>query len=226
MSHALTHRPAPTAGRPSLILLALLFGATTYAILSLRAGLAPEIDNGFAQLRRLVGTAGGAFAFWLILLRLDAVSLTRKQGPIQLAAMLAVAGVGLLAVRVGFGWVFQDYEVSFARNLRWTIVLVGYLGLGVGLYLAYQLRVAGRVAVAAPAAAAAVETTGPSDIAEAVDWLADTIIAEYAAGDVQGRRDLADRIAARAGYKVADPLGARDNCRVEIMERIARRLAQ
>lgn len=225
MLPALDRRTA-VPGRPPLLMLALAFGVATYAILSFRAGLAPELEVSFSWLRRIVSTVGGAALFWLILRRLDTAMFTRKSGPIELAAMLAAAGIGLLAVRVGLGWIFPDSEVSLARNLRWTILWLGYLGMGVGLYLAYQLRAAARPLATAAAAPVVADAVPAADIAEAVDWLADAIIAEFAAADVSDRHALADRIAERAGYRVASPLAAQGNCRVEIIERVARRMAR
>lgn len=200
----------------TLALVALSFAVTTYAIFTVRNVLTPDLAPELIQMRRAVATAGGGLLFWLIIRRFDLSLTTLRGGAVKLAGSCALAGLALLTLRVGFGWVDSAQAVPLELDLRWTISWVGYLGFALALFLAYQVGHAARTAAAIKSEA----VTNP----DAIDWLAEAIITEFDTAGPRDRRELAERLRARAGYRQADSLDERNNRRVALAERLAKRL--
>ena len=182
-------RPLPAPR--TLILPAILFALGVYAILSLRAELAPDAAVGVFSLRRIVATAAGGVVFWAILRRLAASPAALRGGAWQLFGMLLAAGVGVLGLRVVFGWLVVDEGLPLAQDIRWTLLWLGYLGLSTGLYLAHRLRNLSAASIAG------------APYTESIDELTAALVSELSAAD---RAVLAERLAASTRYAEADPL--------------------
>lgn len=126
--------------------LAVLFGALTYVLFSVRAKLNPDESALFFDQKRLVATIAGAIVFWLAA---RAAGRATKLPPRRV--VLAVIGVAmpgallLFLLRSGIDFIAaRDSLESLARNTRWMLLWLGYFGTGisavVALFYHQQLR--------------------------------------------------------------------------------------
>lgn len=192
----------------------MLFALVTYLVFTIRNILTPDLTTEILQTRRAIATASGGFLFWLIIRRVDFSFDTLRGGALTLAGWCGLAGLALLILRVSIGLI-EGSALPFELDVRWTISWVGYLGFALALFLAYRVGAAARAESIAPS-----RSVGP----DAVDWLADAIVEEFAQDGPADRRELAARLRQRAGYREADPMDPQINRRVALAERLATRL--
>lgn len=108
-----------------LVLVALLFGAFSYALLSIWGAIVAEDWSVVLSERRVVLVSLGAGVYWLILRRLQ--SRGRASAGRVIAWMVAGMAVVLLA-RLGLD-LLSPGSVSAGHGIRWSLAWSGYFGI-------------------------------------------------------------------------------------------------
>jgi len=120
-----------TASKPSPIdrdlLLAFLFWAFSYALLSVWGAIVAGDWSVVLSERRVALVTLGASAYWLVLKRL------RRDGDVSLrtaAGWIVAGGVTLLLARIGLDELF-NHPVAVDKSVRWSLAWSGYFGIWV-----------------------------------------------------------------------------------------------
>lgn len=168
----------------------------SYLAFSLRAVTDPVEPGQIVDLKRFLAAAAGAGMFWVISRHARRGWVGQTPERFAGIALLSVAALGLvLAVRIGYDMVFAaETQVMLIRNLRWTIIWLGYFGTALLGYFAVVFGLSLR-------------RIGPIAEGTAEDRLA-SLLTEIAHLPAAERSLLADVLAAPLRYEEADPLFA------------------
>lgn len=232
MSPSITAAPhSDQPRRLSILRWTLAFWLFSYALLSAMAQLFPTAPGLFNE-TRLIATGAGALCFALVLTwTRHAAERLEAKGVAAILATILPASLFVLAARMVTDLLQYGEVRDLSRDVRWAMTWAGYFGLWVSAALAIQWercraaqtrRIAAQAddVIVAPTLAAS-PALSPEAWESAIELLADELSALPAAT----RSDLAQRLAHRAGYELADDwTGGAHNRRAEIIRRIAGRL--
>ncbi len=232
------HLPARPL-HPSAVTLSVgLFWLFTYVVLSFRAELLAGETFELVSGKRLLGTLAGALVYWLVV-EWIATSWQSRPNPLVVIATILPASIAVLVARLGFDRFSGGADLLLTENLRWVLVWTGYFGTWVSIFLAYSMHREGwrsrlpaiHIAPAAVppfASQAALWPAAKQTPAEDWEWLIDALAGEMAAAPDARPRELLQRLLDRAGYRSAetelDPAALAQNARIDLVERLARRV--
>nr|WP_294851380.1 hypothetical protein [uncultured Sphingomonas sp.] len=225
----------PQSARTRDLISAAIFWAFTYLLFTYRTQLRYGDDAVLADPKRLVSTMIGAAVLYVILHYFMPASGQAPRRPGQLIAAVIPASLLMLAVRVIIDQLAPSGEADFANSLRFVSVWGGYFGLWVCATLALRYAELPRFRIGRPSKAQSVmrvdaksaptvavihHKEDPAAWDDVLDWLSE----EMMMMPNDERRQLAERLIARAGYETVDPLAAPANDRVAIARRLANRV--
>lgn len=166
----------------------------TYLAFSIRAVTDPFDPGELLSAKRFVVATVGAGLFWLVAryARKDWSGLVPAR--IVGVALLSVAALGfVLATRIGYDLLITgETEAMLVRNMRWTIIWLGYFGTALLGYFAIMFGLSLRRAA-------------PMAVGTRQDRLA-AVLTEVATWSASERLMLAAVLDGPAVYECADPL--------------------
>lgn len=234
--HALSVRPqAVSRLSPAILVPALLFWLFTFAALSVWTEMLLGDRFVLFTTRRLLATTAGAIVYAIALAWIRAGSRNGRLNPASIVAAVLPASLLVLGARLAIDRLFYDMPLPFETNFKWVLVWAGYFGMWVSGSLALQLhpRRASPAASCARAEVSAKPAARARGLASAEpaawDWIVDACAAELAAVPNADRAAIAQRLIARAGYELADPVsdraGDEQRARLDLARRIAARIS-
>lgn len=118
-----------------LVLLALLFWASTYSLFSVRSVLFPPVGIDVISAKRLITTFFGAMLFLFSIMRLRHPSKKgRDRYKLQVISSTVVASSVMLVLRVAYNDLAEPYAFDLADHGRWILVWGGYFLAGLALF--------------------------------------------------------------------------------------------
>ena len=177
--------PRSTAGRQP-VLLALLFFAFCYALLTWRSMMLTDAAELFSLRRMLILAVGGG-VFWLAVTSLGrAARLTLA----RVASWIVGGTLVVLVARLLFDALLPADWITGSYALRWTLAWSGYFGLWLMGTLAFRRW----DSAAQPVPAAGVASAADDD---EVEWLIDALLPELEGLEERDRRTIAERLIRR-----------------------------
>jgi hypothetical protein len=201
-------------------MLAALFWAFSYALLSLRSAILHDDWAGVIDNNRLLAVTFGAGAFAFVLRQLEAGNrLTLR----RTVAWIVSATLAIMIVRLTIDEMLFDVPHGIGMNLLWSLAWSGYFGLWVMGVIAFAPAAAPTMIAAAPVFVFA-STGSKTTEADNLGLLIEAILAEAAEFSAADRTELAAKMLDLGGYETADG-PARDNERARLALRLAARLS-
>lgn len=204
-------------------LLAILFGAFTYALLTVRAELLLGGGYGLISIRRIIATAIGALICWSVLRWILPRATSGSGGVIAVIATILPASLLVLGARLLVDEIMSA-PTQLQENLRWVMVWTGYFGIWISAALAFNLHRARDMDSQVRSTAArspATEDQLDTNLAS-WDWVADILTSMPEAS----KTSLTFHLTAHAEYLASEgAAGGMHDPRVILAFRIAERLS-
>ena len=195
------------------------FTVFIFAVFTFRAGLNPD-GAVLVSDKRILATALGGLVYWLAIREISRHSYKPIGAIVFSTLYIGLMGVAaLLAVRSAIDAItLPDLSESFARNIRWILLWIGYFGAWVAgfmtllFYRRLQLNMNGaptgtaESASVRPTAAAAtrVERIEPPLASDTLEWLVEAVAAEISRDPQVDRTTLIARLLQQSGYETTD----------------------
>ena len=218
MTQNLSLRRWAPRGPHRFTLIAAFFWLTSYIVLSLWSALRVDAPIPMLSGPRFFGTLVGAFAFRMIVARLERTSSESFPNPLAVIPSILPATLAVLLTSLTSHQIWPNDAIQFNDHLRWVMVWAGYFGTGLGLFLACDAY--GRMRACRTVAA-------PSRVQEAGqrERAIEAIAAELSAIPAAERTAMFERLSTKSRYDLADDVvEPESHVRASLVARIARRM--
>ena len=220
MTQNLSLRRWAPHGPHRFTLIAAFFWLTSYIVLSLWSALRIDAPIPMLSGPRFFGTLVGAYAFRMIIARLERTPNESFPNPLAVIPAILPAMLAVLLTSLTTHQIWPNDAIQFNDHLRWVMVWAGYFGTGLGLFLACDAY--GRMRACRTAA-----TPGRVQEASQRERAIEAIAAELSAIPAAERATIFERLSTTSRYELADDaLEPELRGRAALIGRIVRRMTR